>query len=163
MAIVFPNNTITDMGPGLISYPGNVVQIVEQQLNVATSFYNWSTQNVLGTATITPTATTSKILVYVQSSFAFDPSAGQFSMGFWWLLNTTQSTTLISSGWQGVLAPTRNSFRKSYLDSPNSIATQTYSLRIGNYPAGSGTFYTPADGAVNSINYHIIRLTEYAT
>jgi hypothetical protein len=161
MAIIYPNNTITEVGTGQISYPGNLVQTVEQKITATLSFYNWSTQNQLGTASITPSSSSSKILVYIHTNFRFDGNGqGTWALGMIWLHNTTRNVNLIQSGWDGTWRHVISSYQKSYLDSPNSTATQTYSLRFGNYPAGGGTFFANAGTASDGIC--IIRLQEFA-
>ncbi len=159
MPIVYPNNTISEVSNAYISYPGNIVQVVESRITATLSFQNWSTQNELGTASITPTSASNKILVYIHTNFRQDATQGTWSLGMIFLHNTTRNVALIRSGWQGGWRHTISHYSKSYLDSPNSTATQTYSLRGGNYPSGANMTMntgTASDG------YSYIRLTEYA-
>jgi hypothetical protein len=61
------NNTISEVGLNRVSYPNNVIQIVDNAFTGNFVVNNWATQNELATATITPTSATSKILVYVKN------------------------------------------------------------------------------------------------
>lgn len=157
MAIIFPNNTISEVSPGF-TYPGTLVQVVEQRLTNSISFKNWSTFNTLGTASITPTSTTSKILIYIQTSFRQDSTQGSWSLGIIALRNAA-GTEIIRGGWNGTWRHVIGMYQKQYLDSPNSTATQTYTLGGYNYPS-DGTFYLNTSVASDGIT--IIRLQEFA-
>jgi hypothetical protein len=142
MAIVFPNNTIREVGVGKIAYPNNVVQIVDVPFTSTLSVNNWATQNEIATATITPTSSTSKILVYVNIHFRGDITQGTWSLGYIWVRNNTRNVELMRSGWNGTWRHTISNWSKHYLDSPVSTSPQVYSLRCGNYPTGTHTFNT---------------------
>jgi hypothetical protein len=137
MPIVFPNSTIQEIG-GVVSVPGSrVIQTIETRSTATLSVANWATQNELFTAAITPTSTSSRILIYIHGSFRMDVAAGNWSLGYMWVHNTTRNVGLIASGWNGTTRLTISSYERKYLDSPNSTATQTYSFRVGNYPSGT--------------------------
>lgn len=159
MAIIFPNNTLSEVNSQYITYPGNIVQIVENRITATLSHQNWATQNELGTASITPTSASNKILVYINVTFRQDATQGTWSLGMFWLHNTTRDVNLIKSGWNGGWRHTIGNYSKSYLDSPNSTTTQTYSLRSGNYPSGANLLCN--QGAAHD-GFSFIRLTEYA-
>lgn len=160
MAIIFPNNTLSEVSSQYITYPGNIIQIVENRITATLTHQNWDVQNELGSASITPTSTSSKILVYINITFRQDATQGTWSLGMFWLHNTTRNVNLITSGWNGGWRHVIDNYSKSYLDSPNSTATQTYSLRSGNYPSGAN-FYSNHSAAHDGYSY--IRLTEYAS
>jgi hypothetical protein len=159
MAIVFPNNTISEVGLGQISYPRNMIQVVDVPFTATLSVNNWATQNEIATATITPSSTNSKILVYVNIHFRGDITQGSWSLGYIWVRSNTRNVELMRSGWNGGWRHTISNWSKHYLDSPNSTAPQTYSLRCGNYPTGTHTFNT--GNAHDGISH--IRLVEFAS
>lgn len=160
MAIVFPNNTIREVSSSFVSYPGNIVQIVESKITATLSVNNWNTANTIGSLTITPTSTSSTILLYIHMNMRMDTTAGggAWSLCYVDLYNSARGQ-LIISGWDGTQRNTIYSYRKQYLDSPGSTAAQTYSLRCYNFPSGVvGNFNTTT--ASDGICY--IRATEYA-
>ena len=160
MAIVFPNNTIQEVGVNKLSYPGNLIQIVENPITASLSSANWATQNTLATASITPTSTTSKILIYTQIHFRMDATQGTWSLGYFWFYHNNTETQLMRSGWNGTWRHTISSWQKQFLHSPNSTAAQTYSLRCGNYPTGTCYYNTAAQNGHDGYSY--IRLMEFA-
>ena len=157
MAISFPNNTITEVAASKLLFPRNIVQVVENPITATLSTNNWATQNEIGTVSITPTSATSKILVYVNIGFRAD-FTGTWSLGYFWVRNNTSNVELCRSGWNGTWRNVIYDWSKNYLDSPGTTATQTYSLRCGNYPTGTHTFNTGT--ASDGICY--IRATEFA-
>lgn len=157
MAIYFPNNTITEVAAGKLLFPKNIVQVVENPITATLTVNNWATQNEIGTVSITPTSTTSQILVYVNIGFRAD-FTGNWSLGYFWVNNTTRNVELTRSGWNGTWRNVIYDWSKNYLDSPASTATQTYSLRCGNYPSGAHSFNT----TLSSDQICIIRATEFA-
>lgn len=157
MAIYFPNNTITEVAASKLLFPRNIVQVVETPITATLSVNNWATQNEIGTVSITPTSATSKILVYVNIGFRAD-FPGNWSLGYFWVRNNTSNVELCRSGWNGTWRHVIYDWSKNYLDSPGTTATQTYSLRCGNYPSGTHTFNT----GLASDGYSYIRATEFA-
>lgn len=157
MAIYFPNNTITEVAASKLLFPRNIVQVVETPITATLSVNNWATQNEIGTVSITPTSATSKILVYVNIGFRAD-FTGAWSLGYFWVRNNTSNVELCRSGWNGTWRNVIYDWSKNYLDSPGTTATQTYSLRCGNYPTGTHTFNT----GLSHDGYSYIRATEFA-
>jgi hypothetical protein len=157
MAIYFPNNTITEVAASKLLFPRNIVQVVETPITATLSVNNWATQNQIGTVSITPTSATSKILVYVNIGFRAD-FTGTWSLGYFWVRNNTSNVELCRSGWNGTWRNVIYDWSKNYLDSPGTTATQTYSLRCGNYPSGTHTFNT----GLSHDGYSYIRATEFA-
>lgn len=159
MAILFPTNTIQEVSVGKILTPGNMLQVVDVPITASLSSANWSTQNTLATATITPTFATSKILIYTQIHFRMDAGHGNWSLGYFWFYHDTSGAQLMRSGWNGTWRQTISSWQKQYLHSPNSTAAQTYSLRCGNYPSGT-CYYNSGQNGHDGYSY--IRLMEFA-
>jgi len=158
MAIIFPNNTISEVTPGF-SYPGTVVQVVESVITATASFQNWSTFNALGTASITPTSATSNILIYIQTTFRQDAAQGTWSLGIIALQNAA-GTELIRGGWNGTWRHVIGMYQKQYLHSPGTTATQTYTLGGYNYPSGANMLLNT--GAASD-GLTVIKLMEFAT
>jgi hypothetical protein len=158
MAIYFPNNTITEVAAGKLLFPKNIVQVVEAPITGSFTVNNWATQNEIGTVSITPTSATSKILVYISIGFRGDIAQGNWSLGYFWVRNNTSNVELTRSGWNGTWRHVIYHWSKHYLDSPASTATQTYSLRCGNYPSGAHSFNT----SLASDGICILRATEFA-
>jgi hypothetical protein len=158
MAIYFPNNTITEVASNRLIFPKNIVQVVENSFTSTLSVNNWATQNEIATVSITPTSATSQILVYANIHFRGDIAQGNWSLGYFWLRNNTRNVELTRSGWNGTWRHVIYDWTKHFLDSPNSTATQVYSLRCGNYPSGTHVFNTSHDHDGRSF----IRATEFA-
>ena len=164
MAIYFPDTQIQEVGSGIITIPGTVVQCVEAVITgtlTTTTVGQWLSLSS-GTASITPTSTSNSIYIYYHTSFRKDHTQGSWSLGLIGLYHDTSLSFLSYSGWNGGWRHTINSFRKLYVHSPNSTATQTYSLRFYNHNPGSATttFYGNAACAHDGNSY--IRLMEVA-
>lgn len=142
MAIIFPNNTIAEVGAGKLSYPQNVIQIVDVPFTASLVVNNWATQNELATASITPSSASSRILIYINVHFRGDITQGTWSLGYIWFRSNTRNVELCRMGWNGTWRHTISNWSRHYLDIPNSTATQTYSIRVGNHPSGSHNFNT---------------------
>lgn len=158
MAIYFPNQNIQEIGGKINITGGTIVQTIEVRSTATYAAANWATQNELFTGSITPTVAGNKILVYIYAPFRMDAGVGSWSLGYMWVHNTTRNVNIITSGWNGTWRQTISSYEKVYLDSPDSVATQTYSFRVGNYP--SGTCYWNNTGQQGSDGYAYMRLTE---
>lgn len=159
MAINFPSNTITEVGLNRITYPQNLIQVVNNEFTANLNTNNWSTQNEIATVSITPTSASSKILIYVMIHYNGYIAQGNWSLGYFWLRNNTNNTELTRSGWNGTWRHSLYSWSKHFLDSPGTTATQTYSLRVGNYPTGAHGFNTSGS---NHDGKSYIRAMEFA-
>lgn len=158
MAIYFPNQNIQEISGKLNLTGGTIVQTIEIRSTASFTANNWATQNQLFTGSITPTVAGNKILVYIFAPFRSDVAAGNWSLGYMWVHNTTRNVNVITSGWNGTWRKTISSYEKQYLDSPGTTATQTYSLRVGNHPAGAVTWNN--SGSQASDGYAYMRLQE---
>lgn len=161
MAIVFPNNTISELSGGRITYPNNIIQIVDQPFTSTYDAQNWATQNEIAVAKITPTSVNSKILVYVNIHFRGydDIGAGTWNLAYIWVRENTRNVELMRSGWNGTWRRTISNWSKSYLDSPNSTSQQVYSLRVGNHPTGLHYFNQSGQNSHDGLSF--IRLIEF--
>ena len=159
MGIYFPNQNIQEIGGSLNMTGGTVVQVQETRSTASLSCANWSTQNFLFSGSITPISASNKILVYMFIPFRMDAGGGTWSLGYIWLYRPDNTgTQIMRSGWNGTWRQTISSWQKTYLDSPNSTATQTYSVYVGNYP--TGTCYYNATSSSSHDGYAYLRLTE---
>jgi hypothetical protein len=157
MAIIFPNNTISEVSPGF-TYPGTLIQVVEQRLTNTLAFNNWATRNNLGSASITPTSATSRILIYINTNYRQDSSQGSWSLGIISLFDANNNQ-LIRGGWNGTWRHVIGSYQKQFLHSPGTTATQTYTLAAFNFPS-DGTFFVNTTTASDGITF--IKLMEFA-
>ena len=161
MAIYFPNQNIQEISSKINITGGTIVQMVETKSTAQVTCNNWATQNFLFSGTITPTVSTNKILVYVFVPFRMDVAAGNWSLGYIWVNNTTAGRSIMVSGWDGTWRKTISSWEKQYLDSPGSTATQTYSIYVGNYPSGACSHNLASQNSHDGYAY--IRMTEIST
>jgi len=161
VAIYFPNQNIQEVG-GQLQFTGSqIVQIVETRSTATISCANWATENSIFSASITPTQATNKIHVYMFLANRMDAGAGTWSLAYMRLrVNATgrSNVLLIQSGWNGTWRNTIHSYQKTYVDSPGSTNTQTYTAYGLNYP--TGTCYYNNTGQQNSDGYIYMRLTE---
>lgn len=162
MAIYFPNQNIQEVG-GQLNFSGQqIVQIIETRSTANLACANWATENFIFSASITPTVATNKIYIYMFLANRMDAGLGAWSLAYMMLRATSagrSNALLIKSGWNGTWRQTIHSYQKTYMDSPGTTATQTYSLYGSNYP--SGTCYYNNNGGVNaSDGYAYIRLME---
>lgn len=158
MAIYFPSSSIQEISSQLNVSGGTIIQMIEVRSTNTYAAANWSTQNELFTGSITPTSTSSKILIYVHGTFRMDVAPVNWSLSFFWLHNTTRNVNVITCGWNGTTRNVIGSLSRQYLDSPNSTATQTYSFRVGNYPTGTCYWNNTSQSA--SDGYAYLRLME---
>lgn len=161
MAIQFPNQSIQELNGELNFSGGQIVQIQETRTTSTVSSANWSTENSWFSASITPTQSTNKIYIYIFAPFRMDAGAGTWSLGYCRLRvsGTGRSNDLlIQSGWNGTWRQTISSYQKTYLDSPGSTNTMTYTLYAMNYP--TGTCYWNNSSSQQSDGYAYMRLTE---
>jgi hypothetical protein len=134
------------------------VQVVEQRLTGTLSFNNWATRNNLGSASITPTSASSKILIYINTNFRQDSTQGTWSLGIISLFDAANNQ-LIRGGWNGTWRHVIGHYEKQFLHSPNTTTTQTYTLAAFNYPT-NGTFFLNTATASDQISF--IKLMEFA-
>jgi hypothetical protein len=144
-------NVLTDTSPKA----GNVIQVVNATYSTQTTSGSSTYADTGLTATITPTSTTSKILVLVSQSgnlvtgystgtaitFRLLRSASVIAF-----LEDLNSYTAGSSG-SGVGG---GSTSISYLDSPATTSATTYKTQFSNR-AASGTVYIQFSGSVSSM------------
>ena len=140
----------------LASGTGNVLQVVQGTDNSPANITSTSYVDTGLSASITPSSTSSKILVIVShSAFVYAPGAIPFAY-LQLLRDSTVLTDDYPAGFKAALHSDNNAYlgstqNISYLDSPSSTSSLTYKTQ-GKY-AGSGAGYitTAYSDAVESI------------
>jgi hypothetical protein len=129
---------------------GSVIQVVNASYgtNVAVTNSNYATTGL--SATITPKATTSKILILINTQQQVSTAYG-FGLAIYRNGSSVYAdTNLYDSGYLGTLSasyrPSRSTLQ--YLDSPASISALTYTLYAASY---TGTINFNNDGAKSMI------------
>lgn len=151
---------------GTVTMPtGSVLQVVQADgfSNWSTSSTTWSTTGL--TAAITPSSTSSKILVTVQITFSFS-TATRPRGGF--RLHKDDDTVVVQTSDEGFHVHSLGSggeYRAhmafSYLDSPNSTSSQDYWVEGRTDSGANTTSITGHDGST-WINPSSITLMEIA-
>ena len=162
MALYFTNTQIVQVGSGFLPIPGSYVQIVEGTITANFGSTTTDTWISLGTASITPTSASNSIFIYFNTCFRKDQTQGSWSLGIQGLWHDNSATALTYGGWNGGWRHTIESFRKFYVHSPASTATQTYSIRhyIHNAGGAQSTYYANSATAHDGLSF--IRLMEIA-
>jgi hypothetical protein len=124
---------------------GNVLQVVTGTYSSFVSSTTTTRVDTGLTATITPSSTSSKILVLVSQTIFKNPSSSQGAKV--WLMRN--STDLFINSRVGLTDTTTNGcwvgWGTSYLDSPNTTSAITYKTQFANHNA-TGTVYANLDG-----------------
>ena len=125
---------------------GNVIQVVQGTSNTETGITSGSATDTGLSVSITPTSSSSKILVLVtQEYLSVSPSAATFFCG----INIVRNSTTIYSGnrsnGMGVVngsgitqLVTLGIFSMAYLDSPATTSSTTYKTQAFNHTTGAG-------------------------
>ena len=115
---------------------GKVLQVVNATTSTFTANSTSTYADASGlTATITPSATTSKVLVLVSANGLYK-SAGNADNGVRLrLVRGATSILIIESivGWTNSLLANTTASSTSYLDSPSTTSSTTYKVQIANY------------------------------
>ena len=140
----------------LASGTGNVLQVVQGTDNTPANITSSSYQDTGLTASITPSATSSKVLVIVShSAFAYAPGAIPFAY-----IQLLRDSTVISEdfplGIKAALHGDSNGYigssqNISILDSPRSTSSLTYKTQGKYAGSGSGYLTTAYSDATDSI------------
>ena len=140
----------------LASGTGNVLQVVQGTDNTPANITSSSYQDTGLTASITPSATSSKVLVIVShSAFAYAPGAIPFAY-----IQLLRDSTVISEdfplGIKAALHGDSNGYigssqNISILDSPSSTSSLTYKTQGKYAGSGSGYLTTAYSDATDSI------------
>ena len=142
---------------------GSVLQVVQTSYNTQAAFSSTSLVAHGASATITPSSTSSKILISAQVHRKHDPTNGADSgLGFAWKRGSTtvwETPVAISDYIYQGGSPARQEIRGwvplTYLDSPSTTSATTYALWARAY--GNGSIYFQ-----DSASQTIITLMEIA-
>lgn len=128
---------------------GSVLQVVNGYWasQVTTSSTSYVDTNL--TATITPTSSTSKILVLVSQNGMAGAMASQ-GVNLRLVRNSTTIETITIASFYGG-ANLLGGVSTSWLDSPATTTALTYKTQFANYTAGGGIVYVQADSDTSTI------------
>ena len=127
---------------GTVSGGGKVLQVVSATSNTSTTSTSTTWADTTLTATITPSAATSKILILTNQVFTQSRSANNSEVGFRLLRGSTQihGSTAASSPSASLYQATGSTvvqvntyFNFSFVDSPNTTSATTYKTQQANY------------------------------
>jgi hypothetical protein len=154
-------NVLTDTSPKA----GNVIQVVSATNSTQTSITGTSFADTSLTASITPTSSSSKILVLVYQPYRFTDAAN--GGGIIIVRNSTPITTVLTDTGNApyqlyleVAADFYGIFAASYLDSPATTSSTVYKTQSRPY-LSAGSIVLQAQGNVNT-NMSTITLMEIA-
>ena len=135
--VIIPSGQTLDASSGAVTgIDGVILQILSVEENTSTTITSSSHTNTAVTLSITPSATSSKILVLgsIQVMSYKNGSPGS-SDGYYRIRNTTNSTQSTSYyiqnhdyGSSGTIQDASRSMQ--WLDTPNSTASQTYVIQM---------------------------------
>ena len=144
---------------------GNVIQVVSATNSTQTSITGTSFADTSLTASITPTSSSSKILVLVYQPYRFTDAAN--GGGIIIVRNSTPITTVLTDTGNApyqlyleVAADFYGIFAASYLDSPATTSSTVYKTQSRPY-LSAGSIVLQAQGNVNT-NMSTITLMEIA-
>jgi len=143
---------LNSSGNAILNQTGSVLQVVQSGSN-GTSTASTSYVDSGLTASITPTSSTSKILVTVNGVCRATNVRGGFAL----VRGSTQLFGYQEANGTGNQVP----YSFTFLDSPATTSSTTYKLQIA-VAAGSGTFGINDAGAISSGNLNYITLMEIA-
>ena len=151
---------LTDTSPKA----GNVIQVVTATTSTQTSISGTSYTDTSLTASITPTSSSSKILVLVYQPYRFTDAA--VGGGIIILRNSTALTTVVTDAtgpyqvYLDVAADFYGIFAATYLDSPATTSSTTYKTQARPY-LSAGSIVLQINGTIAN-NMSTITLMEIA-
>lgn len=131
---------------------GSVLQVVYASYATSMSANSTTYTDTGLTASITPTSSSSKILIFVSQNGLYknDVSTGN-SVNLRLVRNGTSiGVFAIATGYTGVLSQNIVTASFNYLDSPATTSALTYKVQFANY-ANSGTVYVQANNDISAI------------
>lgn len=145
-------------GSGTITgVPGAVLQVVSATTTTQASSTSSTLADTNLTATITPTSTTSKILVIVSQGMLTGNGAGNVTIN---RAGTDVITFGYGTGLNGSNSNTAFNQSFQYLDSPTTTSATIYKTRF-NRISGASTIYAQYNDA-NGVQQSVITLMEIA-
>ena len=157
------NNAAMSISGGVVTAtnavraPGAVLQVVQGGRTSRTTVNATTFTDIGVSASITPTSTTSKILVTVSGMLSNSTNNGYYS-----LLKLFRDSTEIGSGTGGTVTNTfvahlnagsyeTNPFSQQHLDSPNSTSAITYNLKLAAQSGSVAVVGGRGDNAAHSV------------
>jgi len=147
LGITFPSGTNPQAAPS------KVLQVVNATYSTQVSTTG-STQIATGlTASITPLFSTSKILVIVCQNGCYDGGSVYAGLNITVLRNSTTLISTVSMGntGNGTGAQYMTPAHYTYLDSPTTTSSTTYSTQFGMQSGGAGTVYVQNGNQTSTI------------
>jgi hypothetical protein len=132
---------------------GKVLQVVYGTTNTATQTGSASYQDTGLSASITPSATSSKVLILVGQTLEFSTDTGSARECYW---NIVRGSTQILLGSATQNAPSGDHLRVgighflNHLDSPNTTSATTYKTQM-KVSAGSSDIYAQSNSTTSTI------------
>lgn len=131
---------------------GSVLQVVNATYATSMSANSTAYTDTGLTASITPTSSSSKILIFVSQNGVYknDVNTGN-SVNLRLVRNGTSiGVFAIATGYTGALSQNIVTASFNYLDSPATTSALTYKVEFANY-ANSGTVYVQANNDISAI------------
>jgi hypothetical protein len=132
---------------------GNVIQVVQgTATNASTTSSTFVTTNL--SASITPSASSSKILILAVLADVYNASTAQ--AGTFTIVRGSTNIAPNGSGanqafayyWTNASGPFQTAIAFNYLDSPSTTSSTTYTI---HFATAGGTLYTSINGQTNTI------------
>ena len=143
---------------GSVTMPtGSVLQVLSttESVSYSTTTSDWSARMTGLSATITPSSTTSKILVSVNTGLSFQHNNTYGKMAIYRSISGGATTTNLTgeAGGFGNAGNGAYAFyvNADYLDSPSSVSAITYSVSFAFSAGGVGVVYAGANDASSTI------------
>jgi hypothetical protein len=148
--------TLNGTNNQILGIPGQVLQVVNVTLSTQTSTTSGSFVDSGLSASITPTSSTSKILVIISQTVycTSGSTAGATQL-------VRNSTSIFVEGWSFYSADQFYRSNYNYLDSPATTSSTTYKTQFRKYTAG-GSNVTYSYGDVGGQTTSAITLMEIA-
>jgi len=164
------NNLVTSNGSGVITAAGfgKVLQVVSVTDDTEVTVNNQTYTDTGLTASITPSSTSSKILITVTHQVLLSASASAFYGGIKLLRGSTDifdpqptnSTGPFGMGHSTGSGSIYTYFPMQFLDSPNSTSQQSYKTQCRNYSTSGSSYIMINDGAANNNGESVMTLME---
>ena len=143
------NNLVTSNGSGVITAAGfgKVGQVVTNTSTTLTSTTSASYVDTNISASITPSSTSSKIMIIVSGSL-FNGTANTSAKATIFRGNASSGTNLGDSTWGMINAydqgnPCVSNGGMNFLDSPSTTSSQLYTVAIAHETGGNTAIYIP--------------------
>ena len=140
---------LNSSGNPILQQTGSVLQVVNVSTSLSVSTTSATMADTGLTLSITPTATTSKILIIVNHFYSFDSTMA--SAGFQMLRGATNIGNWVNYLGYSNAATFYNIYAPwTYLDSPSTTSATTYKTQY-NRSNGSGTVYLNLNSPLHSM------------